>query len=132
MITLTTFELFYFEVLAPHGIAKFQILLSDTSVSLWLVLGITYATLKRWLIHFLLVSDLYLVYTPVTSSHHTFVCVMQMTHNWITIAHRNPRHILKKFRGNEAILMQKYPSLHFIFELILSHLVLEAIFKEIA
>ena len=25
MITLTTFELFYFEVLAPHGIAKFQI-----------------------------------------------------------------------------------------------------------
>ena len=74
---------------------EFQILLSDTSVSLWLVLGITYATLKRWLIHFLLVSDLYLVYTPVTSSHHTFVCVMQMTHNWIIIAHRNPRHILK-------------------------------------
>ena len=38
MITLTTFELFYFEVLAPYGIAKFQISTSDTSISLWLVL----------------------------------------------------------------------------------------------
>ena len=38
MITLTTFELFYFEVLAPHGIAKFQISTSDTSISLKLVL----------------------------------------------------------------------------------------------
>ena len=32
MITLTTFELFCFEVLGPHGIAKFQILTSDMSV----------------------------------------------------------------------------------------------------
>ena len=39
MITLTTFELFYLEVLTPHGIAKFQISRSDTSISLWLVLG---------------------------------------------------------------------------------------------
>ena len=32
--TLTTFELFRFEVLAPHGIAKFQISTIDTSISL--------------------------------------------------------------------------------------------------
>ena len=39
MITLITFEFFYFEVLAPHGIAKFQISMSNTSISLELVLA---------------------------------------------------------------------------------------------